>query len=44
VAVAVLLAKFLPALIPLLNGTNRQFYGLLAAYVLLLLGCVMRGL
>jgi hypothetical protein len=49
VALAVLVAKFLPALVPqalapLLSGATAQFYVLLAAYVLLVLGCVMRGL
>jgi hypothetical protein len=43
-ALAVLLAKVFPALIPLLGGASAQFYALLAAYVVLVLGCVMRGL
>ncbi len=43
-AVAVLFAKVFPAVIPLLSGATGQFYALLAAYVLLVLGCVMRGL
>jgi hypothetical protein len=43
-AVAVLLAKAFPALVPLLSGATAQFYALLAAYVVLVLGCIMRGL
>ncbi len=43
-ALAVLLAKAFPALVPLLSGANAQFFALLAAYALLVLGCVMRGL
>jgi len=43
VALAVLLAKFGVA-IPVLTGEPGQFYGLLAAYVILVLGCIMRGL
>jgi hypothetical protein len=30
--------------VPLLTQETWQFYGLLAAYVILLLGCIMRGL
>jgi hypothetical protein len=43
-AVVVLVAKVAPTAIPLLSGAAAQFYALLAAYVLLVLGCVMRGL
>ena len=42
-ALAVLSAKF-GAPVPLLTAASTQFYGLLAAYVVLLLGCLMRGL
>ena len=41
---AVVVAKALPALLPLLSGGAVQFYALLAAYVVLVLGCIMRGL
>jgi hypothetical protein len=44
VALAVVVAKALPALLPLLSGATVQFYALLAAYVVLVLGCIMRGL
>jgi hypothetical protein len=44
VALAVLVAKLVPGTLPLLGGDSTQFYGLLAAYVILLLGCTMRGL
>ena len=30
--------------IPFLGGDAAQFYGMLAAYVVLVLGCIMRGL
>jgi len=44
VALAVLFAKYFGASVPLLTGDVTQFYGLLAAYVILLFGCIMRGL
>jgi hypothetical protein len=44
IAVAVLVAKVAPSVIPLLSEAVWQFYALLAAYVLLVLGCIMRGL
>lgn len=40
--VAVLMAKFFGATIPLLTG--NEFWALLVAHVILVLGCVMRGL
>jgi hypothetical protein len=43
-ALAVLFAKYFGASVPLLTGDTTQFYGLLAAYVILLFGCIMRGL
>ncbi len=43
-ALAVLFTKFFGATIPLLSGETTQFYGLLLAYVILVLGCIMRGL
>jgi hypothetical protein len=44
VALAVLVARLFPGVVPLLAGDTAQFYALLAAYVILLLGCTMRGL
>jgi hypothetical protein len=44
VALAVLFAKFFGASVPLLTGETTHFYGMLAAYVILLFGCIMRGL
>jgi hypothetical protein len=44
VALAVLAAKFLPGVMPFLGGDGAQFYALLAAYAMLVLGCTMRGL
>jgi hypothetical protein len=43
-ALAVVVAKAFPTLLPLLSGGTAQFYALLAAYVVLVLGCTMRGL
>jgi len=43
-ALAVLFAKFFGASVPLLTGETTYFYGMLAAYVILLFGCIMRGL
>ena len=40
--VAVLMAKFFGATIPLLTG--NEFWALLVAHVILVLGCAMRGL
>jgi hypothetical protein len=44
IALAVLFTKFFGATIPFLSGENTQFFGMLIAYVVLLLGCIMRGL
>ncbi len=44
VALAVLFAKFFGASVPLLTRETTHFYGMLAAYVILLFGCIMRGL
>lgn len=43
VLLAVLAARFFGA-VPFIAGEPAQFYALLAAYVVLLLGCTMRGL
>lgn len=40
--VTVLIAKFFNAEIPLLVG--NEFWALLAAHILLIFGCIMRGL
>ena len=44
IMLAVLGAKFFNATIPGLSGDVTQFAGLLVAYILLLLGCLMRAL
>ena len=41
---AVLFTKFFGATVPLLSGDATQFYGLLAAYIVLVFGRIMRGL
>ena len=43
-ALAVLFARYFGATVPFLTGDGTQFYGMLAAYVILVLGCIMRGL
>jgi hypothetical protein len=43
-ALAVLFSKFFGATIPLLSGETTYFFGMLAAYVILVFGCIMRGL
>jgi hypothetical protein len=43
-ALAVLAARMFHSALPFLAGEWLQFYALLAAYVILLLGCTMRGL
>ena len=43
-ALAVLFTRFFGSTIPMLSGDATQFYGLLAAYVILVFGCIMRGL
>jgi hypothetical protein len=43
-ALAVLFARYFGATVPFLTGDATHFYGLLAAYVILVLGCIMRGL
>ena len=41
-AVVVIIAKFFEASIPVISG--HEFYVLLAAHMLLVLGCMLRGL
>jgi hypothetical protein len=43
-ALAVLFTRFFDATVPFLSGDATQFYGMLAAYMILVLGCIMRGL
>jgi hypothetical protein len=43
-ALWVLYARFFGRDVPFLMGEASQFYGMLFAYVILLLGCTMRGL
>lgn len=41
-AVCVLVVRFFSASIPLVNG--NEFWFLLLSYIILMLGCIMRGL
>ena len=43
-SLAVLFTRFFGANVPLLTADSTQFYAMWAAYGILLLGCVMRGL
>jgi hypothetical protein len=43
-SLAVLFSRYFGATVPYLTGDVTQFYAMLAAYLVLLLGCVMRGL
>jgi hypothetical protein len=43
-ALAVLASRLVGAHVPLLTTDTAQFYSLLAAYLILVLGCIMRGL
>ncbi len=42
--VAILIARYFNATIPFLSSDIQQFYGLLAGYLLLLIGTIVRGL
>ena len=45
VALAVLFSRFFGATVPYLSGGDTtQFYAMAVAYLVLLLGCIMRGL
>jgi hypothetical protein len=44
VSLAVLFSRFFGATVPYLTGDATQFYAMWAAYLVLVLGCVMRGL
>jgi hypothetical protein len=43
-SLAVLFSRFFGATVPYLTGDTTQFYAMWAAYLVLLLGCIMRGL
>ena len=43
-SLAVLFSRFFGATVPYLTGDVTQFYAMWAAYGILLLGCIMRGL
>jgi hypothetical protein len=44
VSLAVLFTRFFGSTVPFLTGDATQFYALLVAYLVLVLGCIMRGL
>jgi hypothetical protein len=41
---AVLFSRFFGAQLPYLTGDVTQFYAMMAAYLVLMMGCIMRGL
>ena len=43
-SLAVLFARFFGATVPFLTGDATQFYTMWAAYLVLVFGCIMRGL
>ena len=43
-ALIVLYARYFGTDVPFLTGEASQFYAMFAAYVILVLGCTMRGL
>ena len=43
-ALGVLYARYFGSDVPFFIGDATQFYALLGAYVILVLGCIMRGL
>jgi ascorbate-specific PTS system EIIC-type component UlaA len=43
-ALIVLYARYFGTNVPFLTGEASQFYAVFAAYVILVLGCTMRGL
>jgi len=43
-ALGILYSRYFGSDVPFLTGDASQFYGMLIAYVILVLGCTMRGL
>ena len=43
-SLSVLFSRFFGATVPYLTGDATQFYAMFAAYLVLLFGCIMRGL
>jgi hypothetical protein len=43
-SLAVLFTRFFGATVPLLTHDTTQFYAMWGAYLVLVLGCIMRGL
>jgi hypothetical protein len=43
-SLAVLFSRFFGAHVPYLTGDTTQFYAMWAAYLVLMMGCIMRGL
>jgi hypothetical protein len=43
-SLAVLFVRFFGATVPFLSGDSTQFYAMWAAYLVLVLGCIMCGL
>ena len=43
-SLGVLFARYFGSSVPLLTGETTQFYAMMGAYIVLLFGCIMRGL
>ena len=43
-SLGVLFARYFGSTVPLLTGDTTQFYAMTAAYLVLIFGCIMRGL
>ena len=43
-SLAVLFARYFGSTVPMLTGETTQFYAMAAAYLVLIFGCIMRGL
>jgi len=43
-SLTVLFARYFGATVPFLTGDSTQFYAMFAAYLVLMFGCIMRGL
>ena len=43
-SLAVLFARYFGSTVPFLTGETTQFYAMMGAYMVLMFGCIMRGL
>jgi len=43
-SLAVLFSRYFGSTVPFLTGDTTQFYAMMGAYLVLMFGCIMRGL